>query len=276
VGLPPHIRSIAGAALAAGALLVLGASSLLAASPTLTDQITDETGVIGGERARVQQSLDDLFVSEALRLWVELVPTTEGALAQDVARQHFVDNAFGPNDMLLVVAVNDHRYGWWERTATGTDRGTATSMTSYEVDALLSAALDPNFRAGDYAGGVISLAKAMTVSVRMARTSTPAPSRMEFGGYDPVDEPSGSSDIDGLMSLLMIGGVLGIIALAAFTSSGESGGRGWTSGGSSGSSSSSSWSSSSSSSSSSGHGGGGGWSGGSSGSSGGHGGGGGW
>jgi hypothetical protein len=277
-------RTFFSAALAAGALLLAIWSSPAGASvPKLTGQITDEAGVLGTDRARVQTGLDDLFETGGIRLWVVFAGSTNASRATDVARQLFEENELSGHAMLLVVAVDDHRYGWWERTIGASDIGEATGLSSYEIDALLSAGVEPRFRAGDYAGGIVSLVYELEGAVR----ATPYPTYVAAGGN--VGEPD-DPDPDGwllLFPLLMGLAVLAIIVLAAvsarsatgsggaWSGSGSSGSTDWGSSSSSSSSSSSDSGGYSSSDDSSGHGGGGGWTDSTSGSSG-HGGGGGW
>jgi hypothetical protein len=284
-------RGLLGAVLSSLALLsTIGAFPVAAWSPQLTAQLTDEAGVLGGDRVRVQAGLDGLFEAESVRLWIVLVRTTGSSRAPDLARQLFEENGLGGQDLLLVVAVDDHRYGWWERTVGGSDTGEATGLSTYEIDALMGNDMEPNFRAGDYAGGLVSLSAGLATAVHQARNSDWA---ANGGGAEESD-----TDVVGwlwLIPLLMAAGVLGIIFIAAVAKGSgggyDGGGVGWSgwsgstdSGGSSASSGYSSSSSGySSSDDSSGHGGGGGWAdsggGGSSGddrSGGGHGAGGGW
>ncbi len=288
---PSRSRLVVSAGLAAAVAAVLlatfWAASAAAASPTLSGQITDDAGVLAGDVTQVRTSLDDLFKAEAIRLWVVFVDTTDGARAQDVARRRFEQTGLGNQDLLLIVAVDDHRYGWWERTVGSSDRGLATSLTSDRVDAVLVAYMEPSFRVGDYAGGIVSLSNGLSAATHDARNPSAArtyPVATPYdAGYVPVEDYDSGDEL-WFIPLLFIGGTVALIALGAYagwTGSGSGSGGGWSGGGGSGGSSD--WSSSSggysSSDSSSGHGGGGGWTG-SGGSddrsSGGHGGGGGW
>jgi uncharacterized protein len=270
-------RPFFSAALAAGALLLtIWSSSARAAAPELTGQVTDDAAVLGSGGARVQASLDDLFETVGVRLWVVFVRSTDGSLAQDVARQLFEENELSGQDILLVVAVDDHRYGWWERTVGSSDTGEATGLSSYQIDALLSADMEPRFRAGDYAGGIVSLSNGIALAIRGPHDPEPTTtSGGATGGGDESDPIGWLWLIPVLMvvlvPMLMVGGVLAIISIAARSGrAGPSSSGGWGGGGWSGSSSSGDWSSTDSSASSSsggysssddssGHGGGGGW-----------------
>ena len=148
-------------ALVGGSLLVLVAPVSAQGAPHLTSQITDQAGVLGSGRASVQTALDNLLNRQNVQLWVVLVETGNGTSAPDLATQTYTDNGFGGNDMVLLVAVNDHRYGWAEDSATG--------LPGSQIDKLLSAQLDARFKAGDYAGGIANFANALGIQVDAAR-----------------------------------------------------------------------------------------------------------
>jgi uncharacterized membrane protein YgcG len=115
-----RLRSLIWPVFLAGALLVLAAPAALAQAPKLTDHVTDQTGTLGSGTAVVEDSLTNLLDRANVELWVVFVATTDGGTAQDLARQDtFESNGLGGNDMVLLVAVNDHRYGWWELQASG-------------------------------------------------------------------------------------------------------------------------------------------------------------
>ena len=154
--------------LLAGVLLALLAPAAAAASaPHLAGQITDQTGVIGSGQGQVQGAIDDLLNRENVQLWLVLIPTTDGATAQDLAQQTFGSNGLGGNDMVLLIAVDDHRYGWWETTATG--------LPGTQVDGLLSSEMEPGFRAGDYAGGIVQFVKSLGSAIDAARNPISKP-----------------------------------------------------------------------------------------------------
>jgi len=163
-----RLRSGIRPVLLSGVLLALLAPAAAAASaPHLAGQISDQTGVIGSGRAQVQSALDDLLSRENVQLWLVLIPTTDGATAQDLAQQTYQANGLGGNDMVLLIAVDDHRYGWWETTATG--------LPGPQVDSLLSSEMELGFRAGDYAGGIVQFVKSLGSAVDAARNPVSKP-----------------------------------------------------------------------------------------------------
>jgi uncharacterized membrane protein YgcG len=159
--------------LAATFLLAVHPAVLAQGTLTLRSQITDETGVLRPGMSDVQSALDDLLNRENVQLWIEFISTTDGTSAPTLAQETFEANGLGGNDFLLLVAVDDHRYGWWE-TADG-DIGTATGLTASRIDAILSSDLEPDFRNGDYPGGVITFARALGDAVAGAGAPTSAP-----------------------------------------------------------------------------------------------------
>ena len=172
-----RLRSGIRPVLLSGVLLALLAPAAAAASaPHLAGQISDQTGVIGSGRAQVQSALDDLLSRENVQLWLVLIPTTDGATAQDLAQQTYQANGLGGNDMVLLIAVDDHRYGWWETTATG--------LPGPQVDSLLSSEMELGFRAGDYAGGMKGRGHS-TWEVGVATAKAAGAKRLVLFHHDP-------------------------------------------------------------------------------------------
>src|SRR5450759_4784754 len=110
-----HAAHAAGAL--AGALLLIAvlASGVLGASPErLAMQITDDVAALGGTTSAVQQALDDLQRTDNVQLWVWFTDTTDGSAAADFATETAKLSSFGGNDLLLVIAMTDHAYGYWK------------------------------------------------------------------------------------------------------------------------------------------------------------------
>ena len=198
--------------LLAGGLLLLLASSVSAQSvPKLSSQITDQTGTLGSGQSSVQSALDNLLNRENVQLWVVLVPTTDTTSAPDFARQIFEANGLGGNDMVLLVAVNDHRYGWWELQATG--------LQGSQIDDLLSSQMEPGFRNNDYSGGIVDFVTALGKQIDAARAPVAQPTT-SVATTPAGGSSSNSSGDSGLTTLLwamiaiiVIGCGLTIVAL---------------------------------------------------------------
>lgn len=146
--------------LASAALLAVSASTpaLAQSVPRLTSQLTDLSGVVDGRATEIEAALDTLLGARGVQLFVAFVPTTGADVPQAFAKATFEQNGLGGNDLLLLVATDDHRYAWWES-------GAVPSLTSNEIDQLLSRTLDPRFRANDYPGGIVDFANSLAAAL---------------------------------------------------------------------------------------------------------------
>ncbi len=206
--LPPkrHTIALCAFALAGAASLPLVATPpVLAQSvPRLTGQVTDTSGVVGGRSADITAALDTLLATRGVQLYVAFVPTTAGDVPQSFTEATFEQNGLGGNDMLLLVATDDHRYAWWEN-------GAVPSLTSDQIDQLLSRTLEPRFRANDYAGGVADFAHGLAAALGGsggAAGATTAPITPEPA--TPVTEPARDP---GPWPGIIVGGVLLLVGL---------------------------------------------------------------
>ena len=159
------LRRSAGPLLLAGWLLGASSGALLLSArvtaaqpvPMLTSQITDQAGVLGSGESSVQAALDNLLARDNVQVWLVTLQSGNGTSAPDLATEIYKANGFGGNDFVLLVAVNDHRYGFAEDTATG--------LSTSTVDSLMSSSMDSSFRAGDYSGGVVNFANALETAI---------------------------------------------------------------------------------------------------------------
>jgi uncharacterized membrane protein YgcG len=191
-------RSIRPFLLAAGLFVLLAPAASAASTIKLTSQITDQTGVLGAGKADVQTALDGLLNNENVQLWVVLVQTTGSTTAPAAAQQTFEGNGFGGNDMVLLIAVGDHRYGWWEVQATGLPGST--------IDDLLSSRMEPPFGSGYYANGIVDFVTALGHQIDAARNPVAKPTVAGAGGQPAGGQPASgntnSVDTSGLSTVL--------------------------------------------------------------------------
>jgi uncharacterized membrane protein YgcG len=160
--------------LLAAALLLLSAPAVLADAPVLSQRVTDQVGVLGSDKPAVEQAVRDLSDAANVDLWVVFVSTMDGMAGPDFAEATYDRNGLGGNDVVLVVAVDEQRYAWAARNAGG--------LTPDDIDGLCSDNLDPNFRDGDYAGGVIALAQGIQTALGIPLSPPlPAPRRRPAG-----------------------------------------------------------------------------------------------
>ena len=204
---PPRRLAVVLGAIALGVAAAFpgsfGPNPALAQSvPHLSGQVTDESGVVGGRTADIEAALGKLLRTRDVQLYVAFVPTTGGDVPQAFTRATFEQNGLGGNDMLLLVATDDHRYAWWEN-------GAVSSLQSSDIDQLLSRTLEPRFQAGDYPGGVIDfangLAAALGGSVPATAVTGPTAAPITPGPGGAVTTPAADA---GPWSAILVGAVL--------------------------------------------------------------------
>ncbi len=93
------------AALLALALFVVPTAA--ATIPEIRGPVTDETGVLAGDEAEIEQAIEELLQRQRVQLWVVFVPTTDDLSAQEFAAGVAAGNSLGVNDALLLVAIED-------------------------------------------------------------------------------------------------------------------------------------------------------------------------
>src|SRR5450759_1718938 len=172
----------------AGALVLIAvlASTVFGASPKrLTTQVTDDVGALGGSTGTVQKALDDLQSTASVQLWVWFTDTTGGLSAADFAKQTATTlNGFGGNDLLLVIAMTDHAYGYW--------KSDSIPLSNAQLDSVLGADLERPLKAGDNGGAIVATAAGI---------------RGAMGGS------TGGSPLGTLVTVLL---VVGVIAVAGW------------------------------------------------------------
>lgn len=175
--------------------------------PKLDGQITDQAGVVGNGRASLESALADLLARENVQLYALFVRTTSGEDPTTYAQATFEQNFLGGNDFLVVVAVDDRRFAWWDKDA-------VPSLPSSEIDSLLSKFAEPQFRAGDYAAGVAAFATGLADDLA-APVPPPATAPPNDGG-SPAPQPSASLDTGLVVAIvgliLVIGGIVLLLA----------------------------------------------------------------
>ena len=164
-------RALVGALL----LVALLASTVLGASPQrLSTQVTDDVGALGGTAGTLQQPLDSLQRTDNVQLWVWFTDTTGALSAPDFATTTAQLSSFGGNDLLLVVAMTDHSYGYW--------KSSSIPLANAQLDSILSADLEPSLRSGDNAGAIVAAAAGIHAAMSGATSGSNAPA----GGGSPL------------------------------------------------------------------------------------------
>ncbi|WP_067823512.1 TPM domain-containing protein [Nocardia inohanensis] len=139
--------------------LGLGAGVAGAEQPQrLPTYVTDQAGALrGGQAAELQAAIDALYAKDHERLWVVYVRDFSGMDAQAWGEQTARLSNFGDRDVLLSVATEDRAYAF-----TGT---TPESVSDKEVDRLLVDKVEPELRAGDWAGAGLAAADGLSAAM---------------------------------------------------------------------------------------------------------------
>ncbi|MFJ6536213.1 TPM domain-containing protein [Paenarthrobacter sp. NPDC091711] len=138
-------------------MLALPATSAWAESPVTLDpttKIVDSAGVLGGDKAKVQEAIQKLGTDHAMTLHAVFVkrfenPSDRVQWTEDVAEKA----QLGPNALVLAVATETRQYQL--------SKPANSKITNAQRDTITSKAIDPQLRAGNYAQAVIDAAAAI-------------------------------------------------------------------------------------------------------------------
>jgi uncharacterized membrane protein YgcG len=139
--------------LGALALVFTGAGTASAEPPLeVTEQITDQAGVLGTGKPAAEQAVADLAAEDDLHLYSVFVSSFDnadpGEWAQDTAQLSGLDET----DVLLAVAVGDatYEYGYWVADD--------FPLSEVDLERAVTGEVDPRLAAGDRSGAVRALA----------------------------------------------------------------------------------------------------------------------
>ncbi len=202
-----HAVRAAGALAGALLLVALLASTVLGASPRrLATQVTDDVGALGGGAGTLQQPLGDLQRTDNVQLWVWFTDTTGALSAPDFATQAAALSGFSGNDLLLVVAMTDHAYGYW--------KSNSIPLSNAQLETVLGADLEPALQAGDNSGAIVATAAGIHGVMSGATGGAAASSVPVAGGSaSGTDTGGGGSPLGTLLAVLLI---VGLIAVAGW------------------------------------------------------------
>ncbi|WGM19116.1 TPM domain-containing protein [Paenarthrobacter sp. OM7] len=138
-------------------MLAFPATAAWAESPVTLDpttKIVDSAGVLGGDKAKVQEAIQKLGTDHAMTLHAVFVkrfenPTDRVAWAAEVAEKA----QLGPNALVLAVATETRQYQL--------SKPSNSKITNAQRDTITSKAIDPQLRAGNYAQAAIDAAAAI-------------------------------------------------------------------------------------------------------------------
>jgi uncharacterized protein len=149
---PPRSLSRFGACLTM-ALLALLSAALAISFPALTGRVVDQANIIPVDsRQTIEAKLADLESKSGIQLVVATVTSLEGQEIEPYANQLFRAWKLGEkarnNGVLLLVAPNERRV----RIEVG--YGLEGTLTDALSQVIITNAITPRFKTGDYAGGI--------------------------------------------------------------------------------------------------------------------------
>ncbi|MFN4002828.1 TPM domain-containing protein [Microcella sp.] len=174
-----HRRILALTALTAG-LLAATASPAAAAPPVdlAGAYVLDETGVLDGRTASVEQAIDRLFEASGAALYVVIVDRFDGALDSLAwADESAAISGLGDRDALLAIAVDDREYA--------TSVGSAFPASDAELATAETDALIPELRDDRWAEGIIAYADSLSAALSPGTPPGETPAA-DAGGGIPI------------------------------------------------------------------------------------------
>jgi len=204
------------AALAAVALIVLAlAPSVLAADPPrIAGPVTDPVGVVSaaGER-EANAAIERLREDTGVQLFAVFVDTTRDLTIDEFTDETLAINGFGPQDALLLVAVDDRQY------RLDVD---PSLLSTDEVDAIAVGATELRLADGEYGAAVVATAEALDAAL----TGGPAPSSAPTPTATPASGGGAASGEGGdgvpwwiAIVIIVVGAVVVLFAMRALLGS---------------------------------------------------------
>ncbi|CAN5537680.1 TPM domain-containing protein [soil metagenome] len=194
--------------LAALLLLSVTAGALADHVPSLSGQITDETGLLDDDRDRIETALQDLEATGNVQLFVLFIESTDGLTARDFAEDVAVENSLGGNDALVFVAIEDRIYSYT------LSRG--VELTTDRMEDILVDELEPRLADGDFGGAVVAVADAMQAALEpVVPGATPAAEPGTTPATEPGTTPGqGAGPVTGTGGGLPLIPILAVLAIA--------------------------------------------------------------
>ncbi|MFO1118009.1 MAG: TPM domain-containing protein [Beijerinckiaceae bacterium] len=140
-------------AMAVAALFFVTAAIAAFTFPALTGRVVDQANILSpATRSAIETKLKDLEDKSGIQFVVATVPSLQGSdietFSVDLARNWKLGEATKNNGLLLLVAPNERKV----RIEVG--YGLEGTMTDAMSSVIISNAIVPKFRAGDFPGGV--------------------------------------------------------------------------------------------------------------------------
>jgi uncharacterized membrane protein YgcG len=146
------------------ACLIALVPAVLGASPQrLARPITDDIAALSGGASQLQPFLDDLQAATGAQLWVWYTDTLGGVDSGAFATQTAKVSGLGTTDLLLVIALDDHAYGYW--------KGDNVGISDAGLEQVLSHDMEPALRVKDYSGAIVATAQGLRAAMKGAAAS---------------------------------------------------------------------------------------------------------
>ncbi|MBL8428680.1 MAG: YgcG family protein [Dechloromonas sp.] len=213
-------------------LPILGWSASEVALPTLTERVTDLTGILSAEdKASLTASLTTLEKDKGAQVAIVVLPTTQPEAIEQfgirLADAWKIGRKGVDDGVIIIVAKNDRKM----RIEVG--YGLEGAIPDAIAKRIVAEQMGPRFREGDFAGGLKAAVATLDKVIRGEPLPAPVVKTAE-GGTDPGDAltfllivffmAGVIRSMFGLLGSLAVSGVAGWLAWTVFASLGLAGG----------------------------------------------------
>ncbi len=131
----------------AGAVVLTGPAALAEPPVDVAGQVDDRVALLSAEeRAQIEDAITELETGEGIQLFVVFVDSFDGLDSGPWADETAGRSGLGADDAVFAVAVEEGAYGYSFDSSADVDRA--------ELDDYSAANVDPEFRDGDWGGGL--------------------------------------------------------------------------------------------------------------------------
>lgn len=172
-----------------------------------TQQIVDDAGV-GADTSAAQEAIGRLRSDAHLGLFVAVVDSFDGVDKTTWADQSFTASDLGDNDILLAIAVQDRRFGYWVLDS--------FPLAKTQLDNILNNQVAPYLSSGDWSGAIVATADGLADGVSNGASAGDGSDAIGGGSGSGNATSSGSSNSGGsgvgwfIALLAVLGGGTGI------------------------------------------------------------------
>jgi uncharacterized membrane protein YgcG len=162
-----------------------------------TKQIDDQAGV-GADTSAARDAIAALRSKAHINLYVVLVNSFDGVDKNAWAQQAFTASDLGDNDVLLAIAVQDHRFGGWV--------GVSVPLSNEQVGSVVNADAAPHMSTGDWSGAIVAAAQGLQAAATGSGAS---------GNAGSSGAVTGTSSGHGSLAWLWLVLILAVVVIVA-------------------------------------------------------------